>query len=120
MYPLDNQAREDLAMLYAEGFHRLDLATEQLEQLIAQPHAPDKQVARWLNLLVDLQVAEGNDPTSARQSAQRIVDRFPGSPAAEQARRRLATLNLEWRAKHTTPSVVLPGAPTPPAPPNEP
>lgn len=107
-YPLDNQAREDLAMLYAEGFHRLDLASEQLEQLIAQQHAPDKQIVRWLNLLADIQVAEGADPALARQTVQRIIDRYPGSPAAEQARRRLTTLGLECRARISTPPVALP------------
>ncbi|MCB1128890.1 MAG: tetratricopeptide repeat protein, partial [Verrucomicrobiae bacterium] len=44
-FPHDNQAREELAMLYAGPFQRPDLAIQQLEQLIDQPHAPEGHVA---------------------------------------------------------------------------
>jgi outer membrane protein assembly factor BamD (BamD/ComL family) len=106
-FPLDNQAREDLALVYAQDFGRLDLATEQLEQLIAQPHAPEPQIARWLNLLADLQAREGGDLALARQSLQRIVERFPGTGAAETAQRRMATVGLELRAKKESQVVAL-------------
>lgn len=119
-YPHDNQTREDLAILYAEGFGRVDLAAEQLEQLIAQEHVPDKQVVRWLNLLADLQTTRGGDLAAARNALQRIIDRFPGSPAAEQARRRLATLSLELRGRHAGKSVPLPAPPDMPRYRNEP
>ncbi|MDH7502900.1 MAG: tetratricopeptide repeat protein, partial [Verrucomicrobiota bacterium] len=102
-HPYDNQTREDLAVLYAESFDRVDLAAEQLEQLIAQEHVSDKQVARWLNLLADLQATRAGNLAAAREALQRIIDRFPGSPAAEQAHRRLATLNLELRGRQTRP-----------------
>lgn len=110
-YPHDNQTREDLAILYAESFGRVDLAAEQLEQLIAQEHVSNKQVVRWLNLLADLQAKRGGDLAAAREALQRIIDRFPGSPAAEQAHRRLATLNLELRGLQTKPSVPLSAPP---------
>lgn len=106
-FPFDNQAREDLAALYSQAFGRVDLATEQLEQLIAQPHAPEPQIVRWLNQLAETQVKEGGDLTLARQTLQRILDRFPAGVAAEPTRRRLATLALEARAKKESQAVPL-------------
>ena len=44
------------------GFqHRLDLASDQLEQMISLPNQPGRLVVRWLNLLADLQVRSGAD-----------------------------------------------------------
>jgi tetratricopeptide (TPR) repeat protein len=97
-FPHDNQAREDLAVLYAGEFHRLDLATEQLEQLLAQPHALDGQVVRWLNLLSDFYTHAEGGAEAARAALERLVARLPGTAAAETARARLATLNLRARA----------------------
>ena len=98
-YPDDNQAREELALLYLEAFQRPDLALEQLGELIAQPLAPSAQVVKWLNLLADVHVAGAGDIVRAREAVQGIVDRYPGSPAAENARRRLALLERELQAK---------------------
>src|SRR5262249_35811133 len=53
-HPLDTEAREKLAVLYVDHYHRLDLAAAELEQLIAEPNQPDKLVVHWLNLLADL------------------------------------------------------------------
>ena len=97
-YPLDNEAREKLALIYAEHYHRLDLATDQLEQLIAAPHQPAKHVAHWLNLLVDLQIKEAGNIAAAQQTLQRIMDQFPNTAAAENALHRMAYLKLELRA----------------------
>jgi hypothetical protein len=105
-FPNDNQTREELALLYAVDFQRADLAAEQLEQLIAQPHAPAAQIARWLNLLADLRVS-ASDLAGAKQALERVIERDPASAAAEQARRRLTTLNLEARAKKESQVVPL-------------
>ncbi|MGH7975968.1 MAG: hypothetical protein ACREC8_04835, partial [Limisphaerales bacterium] len=56
LHPDDAEAREKLAIIYADHYQRLDLATIELEQLIEQPNQPAKRVAHWLNLLADLQV----------------------------------------------------------------
>jgi tetratricopeptide (TPR) repeat protein len=106
-FPMDNQAREELALVYANEFHRADLAADQLEQLIAQPNAPDSQIARWLNLLADVVIKEADRPDAARIALNRIVELFPDSGAAEGARRRLATLGLEFRAKKQSQVVRL-------------
>src|SRR5437879_3504208 len=55
-HPLDMEAREKLAILYADHYRRLDLATSELEQMIAQPNQPSRMVNHLLNLLADLQV----------------------------------------------------------------
>ena len=98
-HPFDTLAREELATIYAQHYHRLDLALDQLEQLVQQPNHPPKQVIHWLNLMVDLQVKEGGDPEKARETLQRIVDLYPNLAAAETATRRMTTLKLEFRSQ---------------------
>lgn len=98
-FPDDNQAREELALLYHREFQRPDLAVEQLEQLIAQPQAPRSQVVNWLNLLADVHVDGTGDARAAQQALQRIVELDPAGAAAETARRQLALLPKRWAAK---------------------
>ena len=52
-HPLDTEVREKLAVIYANHYKRLDLATLELNQLIEEPNQPVKRVAHWLNLLAD-------------------------------------------------------------------
>lgn len=106
-HPHDYEARETLALIYTHHYQRLDLASDQLEQLIAIPHQPAKQVVHWLNLLADIQVRLTGDAGLARHTLQRIVDRFPKTAAAENALNRMAYLNLELRPKHTRQAVKL-------------
>lgn len=98
-HPLDTEAREKLAALYSEHFGRLDLAAEQLEQLIAAPHAQGKDVARWLNDLADLQLRHGADYDTVRATLQRVMDQFPGLAAERLARQRVDHLRLELKGK---------------------
>ena len=106
-HPQDVEAREKLALLYARHFQRLDLATAELEQLVAQPHQPAKRVIEWLNLLATLQVELGAEQETVRATLQRIGERFPGSPGAAVADRRLARLNLEFKGRQETSGVKL-------------
>ena len=107
VHPLDNHVREKLAVLYAKHYHRLDLAVEQLEQMISQPVHTPKQIVHWLNLLADLQVHEAADFDQVRGTLQRIIDQYPNLPAAENARRRLDILAHELKSKETGKSVQL-------------
>ena len=100
-YPDDNEAREQLALIYARHFHRLDLAQEQIEQLLAQPKAPQRELVRWLNMLADLWIQEANDLEGAKGALERVAQMFPNSAAAENASRRLQTLRLEARVNQT-------------------
>jgi TolA-binding protein len=98
-HPLDTEAREKLAMIYAERYERLDLAADQFNQLADSPHHSPKEVARWLNLLADLQIKAGADYETVRQTLQRVVDRFPGLAPAELAQQRIEHLKLELKGK---------------------
>jgi tetratricopeptide (TPR) repeat protein len=106
-HPLDADVREKLAVLYADHFQRLDLATDQLNQLIEQPHRPVKQVAHWLNLLADLQVRHGGNYDVAAQTLGRILAKFPDHPVAELARNRMDILKLEVKGQKETEAVPL-------------
>ena len=106
-HPLDTEAREKLAIIYAEHYRRLDLATLELEQLIELPNQPTKHVAHWLNLLADLQIRLGADYETVRQTLEKIIERFPDLSVAEMARTRLDRLKLELKRQKETPSVKL-------------
>ena len=107
-HPLDTDAREKLAILYASHFQRLDLATDQLLQLIGEPNQPPKHVAHWLNLLADLQIRSGADYDTVRPTLERIIEQFPGLPVADLALTRLDHLKLAIHGqKEKTPGVKL-------------
>lgn len=100
-HPLDTEIREKLAIIYANHFQRIDLATTELVQLINEPNQPPKRVAHWLNLLADLQIKHGADYDTVRQTLEKIVEAFPSLPVAEIARSRLARLKLEFKGQQT-------------------
>jgi len=107
LHPSDTEAREKLAVLYAEEFQRLDLAVDQLEQLIALPAEPPKHVARWLNLLATLHIKHAYNMEAAERALRRITERFPGGALADVAVNRLASLQLELKASQRTPGKRL-------------
>jgi tetratricopeptide (TPR) repeat protein len=94
-FPLDNEVRERLAVLYATEYKRLDLAESELEQLVTAPNQTPKNIAHWLNLLADFQVRLANNIDLARQTLQRIVDLYPKSAMANTAAVRMSQLKLE-------------------------
>jgi outer membrane protein assembly factor BamD (BamD/ComL family) len=96
-FPEDDEARERLARHYAGYDQDMTRAASELERLIEQPGASPRQIARWLNLMTDLQLQTQADETLVRATLQRLVDRFPKSAVAEAARHRLAYLKLELR-----------------------
>jgi tetratricopeptide (TPR) repeat protein len=106
-FPHDSEIRERLAELYAEHFHRLDLAIEQFEQLIQFPHQPARQVVKWLNKLADLQVKYGGTYAAAREALQRIIDLYPKAGAANLAQNRIELLKLEFKGKEKSQAVRL-------------
>jgi tetratricopeptide (TPR) repeat protein len=104
-HPLDTEAREKLALIYADHYGRLELATDQFEQMIQSPTQPAKSIVRWLNLLADIQIRHGANYDTVRQTLQRIIDRDPNLAAAENARKRIDLLKLELKA-HEKPAPV--------------
>jgi len=107
LHPLDTEAREKLAVLYADHYRRLDLASDQLEQLISHPGQPAKRVVHWLNLLADLQIRHAAEYEPIRQTLQRIVDLYPNSPAGQNARTRLDILKLQIKGMEKGQTVKL-------------
>jgi len=106
-HPYDTEAREQLATIYADHYHRLDLATDQLEQLIQDPRQPRKLVVRWLNLLADLQVRCDADLETIKATLQRIIDLDPKAAAAETAWKRIALVKLEMKANQQKQGVKM-------------
>jgi hypothetical protein len=106
-HPLDTEVREKLAVIYAQHYQRLDLATLELNQLIEEPNQPAKRVAHWLNLLTNLQMKGGADYDTVRGTLEKIVAGFPGLPAAEIAQSRLSRLKLEFHGQEKTPGKKL-------------
>ena len=106
-HPQDTDAREQLAVIYADHYKRLDMATDQLVQLIDQPNQPSRNVIRWLNKLADLQVRHGSDYDTVWQTLSRIIERYPNNAAADMARNRLDLLRLEMKGKDAAHTVKL-------------
>jgi tetratricopeptide (TPR) repeat protein len=106
-HPLDIETREKLALLYSSEFKRLDLATGELEQLIATPNQTPKNIAHWLNMLADFQIRLANDVDLARQTLQRVIDLNPNGAAANTARVRLSQLKLELNQNASQRTVKL-------------
>lgn len=107
-HPLDAEAREKLASIYSKHYNRLDLAADQLEQLIACPNQPQKRVVHWLNVLADFQVRHGANYETVRATVQRIIDLYPKSAVADVAANRITLLKLELKAiKEAGPAVKM-------------
>jgi len=102
MHPSDTATREKLAVLYADQFQRLDLAVDQLEQLIGLPNETPKHIAQWLNLMADLQIRVGKDLAGAEATLRRILERFSAPGIVEPTQARLAALGGEMKAGRQT------------------
>ncbi|HVV72202.1 MAG TPA: hypothetical protein VHI52_12005 [Verrucomicrobiae bacterium] len=106
-HPLDMEVREKLALLYADHYERLDLAIDELEQMIQQPNQPPRLVVHWLNLLADLQIRFGVTYDGVRATLERIIELDPNLAAAELARKRIDLLKLELKAKQAKQAVKM-------------
>lgn len=105
--PHDHETREKLAWIYAEHFQRLDLALDQMDQLVEDPAQPPRHRIHCLNTIADLQVKFGKNLEGARAALQRIVDLNPASASAETARHRMDRLPLELKGASQTHSIKM-------------
>ena len=101
-YPADTATREKLAVLYAEHFQRIDLAADQLEQLISFPNETPRHVVQWLNLLADLQIRYAKDLPAAEATLRRILAQYSTPALVEPTIARLASLESELKRGKTT------------------
>jgi len=106
-HPADTATREKLAVLYADHLHRLDLAVDQLEQLIAFHNETPRNIVHWLNLLADLHIRCARDLPAAEAALRRIIEQFPSPALSEPAAARLATLEGEMKGGRPTPLKTL-------------
>lgn len=106
-HPQDWETRERLARLYADALDRVDLATLELEQLLAEPGVPVRHVVRWYNDLAELQLKAADGVTLARQTLERLIARFPDSAHANQAQARIRHLAWDERARKDSKTVSL-------------
>lgn len=106
-YPLDADARERLAIIYADHYQRMDMAADQFETLITCPNQPQKRVVGWINRFADIQIRHGENYETVRATLQRILDLYPGSPPAEVAANRITLLKLELKGKEKVAEVKM-------------
>ncbi|HEV8543698.1 MAG TPA: hypothetical protein VGR78_14990 [Verrucomicrobiae bacterium] len=106
-FPEDVEAREELAKIYADHYQRMDLATDQIEQLVASPGAGPKEIVRWLNMLADYHIRVDQDRPAAEAVLHRIMDLFPNTALAAKAESRLAYLEGEMRKNKTSQALTL-------------
>lgn len=108
-HPLDWEARERLATIYADQMGRVDWALAELEKLLAEPNHPPKFHAQWLHRIADLNVRCADDEPAARAALRRIIDAMPNTALAAKAQSRLDHLRLEFRAKRDVTRLSNPG-----------
>jgi tetratricopeptide (TPR) repeat protein len=101
-HPMDFEVREKLAAAYADHYQRLDLATDQFEQMIAAPGQPTRKITHWLNMLADLQVRHGADLAAVQATLERALATDPNAPDAQVTRTRLAQVGLELKGQRKT------------------
>ncbi|MBC8001394.1 MAG: tetratricopeptide repeat protein, partial [Opitutaceae bacterium] len=82
-HPLDSATREQLALLYLEHYHQMDLAEREMETLIANTSFSLRERVRWLNLLATWQIAHGAHEEAARRTLHRILEMSPRGAMAE-------------------------------------
>ncbi|MBX3747563.1 MAG: tetratricopeptide repeat protein [Verrucomicrobiae bacterium] len=100
-HPMDGEARERLALLYADRLGRMDWAVAEMETLLSLPNQTAKATARRLHGLADLHVRHDGNEEAARAVLGRIVTGMPGTALAMAAQSRLDHLRLEIRGRQS-------------------
>jgi len=99
--PDDIPAREELARLWAEGLEQVEMGLEQLELLLAMPGPPAAKAAEWLGLMASWHLRFPPNLSAAREVLERLVRKYPHSPQALAAQRRLRLMDLEAKMRQT-------------------
>lgn len=126
--PQDIRAREELARLLEGPLKEPAAAEAQLQQLLIRRDVSAEQRSEWLNLLATWQLRHQRTTEAGRVTLGKIVSDHAGTPAADQAAKRLQVLAIEERFRPAAPPgearpkagpirVEVPRPPVPPAPP---
>ena len=97
--PDDMAAREELARRWAEELDQVDMGVEQLELLLATGRAAPAKAAEWLGLMALWHLRFPPNTPAARAVMERLVRRYPHSPQAFAAQRRLNVMDLEAKMR---------------------
>ncbi len=92
LFPGDAEGLHLLASIHLEDLKDTATAVAILTEMVDTPGRAGGEVAVALNRIAELQLNRLNDIPSARETYQRIVDRFPDSEAALTAHQHLAHL----------------------------
>jgi tetratricopeptide (TPR) repeat protein len=98
--PNEIDPRVKAAELYDRDKKNHVRAAELFREVLRIEPCPAGTYVYVTNRLVDLYTGPLNEPGKALVELRKLIDRLPGSAAAEQARAALATL----KARHSTPS----------------
>lgn len=90
--PDDCDARVRVADLYARSMNDPARAATHFRKVQATPDAPSDKVVYASNRLVDLYMGPLDDEGKALVELRRLIERFPGSAVANQARAALARI----------------------------
>lgn len=98
--PMDYEANEEVAAIYAYKMGESEAGIAQLNMLIDTPNQPAAKVALWLNRQADFYVHDRSLPPAvrierAKAALTRIKDLLPCTPFVPQAQRRMQYLKLE-------------------------
>ena len=91
-FPNDFEGTLLLASIQAEDMKDLSSAEMTLNHFCEWNEAPPPQVVAALNHITDWQVKIANDVDSARETLQRIIEKYPDTPASNAAAQRIAHL----------------------------
>jgi tetratricopeptide (TPR) repeat protein len=110
-FPGDFEGVMLLASIQAEDIKDLPGAEITLNHFCAQPKAPERQIAAAWTTLADWHLKVGVDVHSARESLQKIVERFPETELALRAENRIAHLVGTEKIlmdQHNRPTIAVP------------
>lgn len=93
-HPDDVETREKLAVLLAEE-GKAGAAIEQVKLLLDLPDQPATKRAEWLAMIAVWQLKFESGTEHGRQTLERLVREYPGTPQAMAAQRRLTLLATE-------------------------
>jgi hypothetical protein len=102
--PDDIAVREELARLWGEDLEQVEMGVEQLELLLAMPGTTPAKAAQWLGLLASWHLKNPQNQAAARDIMERLVRRYPHSPQAFAAQRRLNVMEIETRMRQAAES----------------
>lgn len=105
--PDDAETREELAVVYATHYKRLDLAALEIHRLVELTPTNSRNVARWLHHLADLAIQFDGNESVAVAALSEIIERFPDLAVASLAQQRLNQLRSELRRNEKSQVVKL-------------